>query len=182
MSATARGVARARRAGSTGGGLYDPAVGSYRIATVAASCTIAFAGMLLAGCAERDPVVPAACFGTPGSLLSTLRAGPPVVLGDETRLSTCVSSARTDGDLQSLGLLFVRVADVLRTQAGSDPRAAFALGYLSGAVARGSARSSGAIAVQLGRRVAQVATLDPGARATSVAALERGRRTGRRDG
>lgn len=138
--------------------------------------------LLLAGCGQGREAVPSACFGTPASVLSTLRAGPPIVLERETRLSACVSAAHTDGDLQSLGLLFVRVADVLRTQAGSDPDAAFALGYLCGAVSRGVAGSSGAIAAQLARRVEQVATLDPGAGSASVAALERGRSAGRRDG
>lgn len=138
--------------------------------------------LLLAGCGQQGEAVPAACFGTPASVLKTLRAGPPIALDRETRLSTCVSSAQTDGDLQSLGLLFVRVADVLRTTAGSDPDDAFALGYLTGAVSRGVAGSSGAIAAQLARRVDQVATLDAGARAAAVAALERGRSAGRRDG
>jgi len=137
---------------------------------------------LLGGCAEEREAVPAACLGTPASVLSALRAGPPIALADETRLSHCVSSARTDGDLQSLGLLFVRVADTLRTQAGADPDAAFALGYLSGAVSRGAARSSGAIAAQLTRRVDQVAALDPGASASAEAALEQGRGAGRRAG
>ncbi len=144
-------------------------------------CVVLLA-LLLAGCGQQSEAVPAACFGTPASVLKTLRAGPPIALDRETRLSTCVSTAQTDGDLQSLGLLFVRVADVLRTTAGSDPDDAFALGYLAGAVSRGVAGSSGAIAAQLARRVDQVATLDPGARAAAVAALERGRSAGRRDG
>lgn len=149
----------------------------------AAARALAVLGLLaLGGCArEREPV-PDACFGTPASLMSTLRQDPPVVLEDGTRLSSCVSAARTDGDLQSLGLLFVRVADVLRAQARSDPQAAFALGYLSGAVTRGAAASSGSIAAQLARRVDQLATLDPGASGASVSALARGRRAGARDG
>ncbi len=138
--------------------------------------------LLLAACGQQREAVPGACFGTPASLLKTLRAGPPIELDGDTRLATCVATAQTDGELQSLGLLYVRVADVLRTMAGSDPDDAFALGYLAGAVSRGVAGSSGAIAAQLARRVEQVATLDPGARAASLAALGRGRSAGRRDG
>jgi len=158
-------------------------VGPTRIAIAAASCTLAVLGApLLAGCGERREAVAPACFGTPASLLSTLRAGPPIALEGETRLSSCVSAARTDGDLQSLGVLFIRAADELRRQARSDPGAAFALGYLSGAVSRGAAASSGAIAAQLTRRLDQVATLDPGADSAATAALARGRGAGRRDG
>jgi hypothetical protein len=158
-------------------------VGPTRNTVAAVSCTLAVLGaVLLAGCGEQREAVAPACFGPPASLLSTLRAGPPIALDGETRLSSCVSSARSDGDLQSLGLLFVRVADVLRAEAGSDPDAAFALGYLAGAVTRGATGSSGAIAAQLARRVEQVSTLDPGAGTASVAALARGRSAGRRDG
>jgi hypothetical protein len=138
--------------------------------------------LALAGCAtDRDPV-PAACFGEPEPMMSSLRQGPPVVLDGGARLSGCVSAARTDGDLQSLGLLFVRVADTLRAQAAADPQAAFALGYLSGAVARGAEASRGSIAAQLARRVDQVAALEQGARDSSVSALARGRQAGEREG
>ena len=158
-------------------------MGSIRSALTATPCTLAVAGVLvLSGCGSRDDGVPAACFGTPASMLSTLSQPPPVRLDGATPLSDCVSGARTDGDLQSLGLLFVRVADVLRGRAGSDPEAAFSLGYLSGAVARGAAKSSGSIAAQLARRVDQLATLDPGADAASAPALARGKRAGARDG
>lgn len=157
-------------------------MGATRNAIAAASSVFALlGGPALAGCARERASVPDTCFGTPASTMSTLREVPPV-LDDGTRLSECVSAARTDGDLQSLGLLFVRVADVLRTEAGADPDAAFALGYLSGAVTRGAAASSGSIAAQLARRVDQVATLDPGASAASVSALARGRRAGTREG
>lgn len=152
-------------------------------AVAAASRTLAVLGaLLLAGCGqEREPVAQA-CFGEPAAMLSTLRQGPPIVLEGGARLSGCVSAARSDGDLQSLGLLFVRVADMLRAQASSDPDAAFALGYLTGAVTRGSTASSGSIAAQLARRVEQVATLEQGAAPDAVAALGRGRRAGARDG
>jgi hypothetical protein len=151
-------------------------------AAIAARALAVLGLLLLASCAkEREPVAQA-CFGEPAAVLSTLRQGPPVVLEDGTRLSSCVSGARTDGDLQSLGLLFVRVADLLRAQAASDLEAAFAMGYLAGAVMRGARSSSGSIAAQLARRVHQVATLEAGAGADALSALARGRRAGERDG
>jgi hypothetical protein len=113
--------------------------------------------------------------------MSALRGTPPIELDDGTRVSECVSAARSEGELQALGLLYVRVADLLGTTAPSDPDSAFALGYLAGAVARGSAASSGSIAAQLARRVDQVATLEQGPDA-ATAALARGRRQGARDG
>ena len=139
--------------------------------------------LLLAGCGPERAAIPDACFGTPASLMSTLRAGPPVALDDGTRLSDCVSSARSEGELQALGLLYVRVADVLGAQAPSDTDAAFALGYLAGAVARGAAASSGNIAAQLARRIDQLATIERGVGVdAAAAALGRGRRQGARDG
>ncbi|HVF79228.1 MAG TPA: hypothetical protein VNA28_13100 [Solirubrobacteraceae bacterium] len=157
-------------------------MGCARDAVIAPSRTLMVLGVLLfAGCSQERAAVPDACFGTPASLMSALRGAPPIELDDGTRVSECVSSARSEGELQALGLLYVRVADLLGTQAPSDPEAAFALGYLAGAVARGSAASSGSIAAQLARRVDQVATLDHGP-AAATAALTRGRVRGTRDG
>lgn len=149
--------------------------------TVTSRTLIVLGLLLLAGCSQERAAIPDGCFGSPASLRSTLLADPPIALDDGTRISGCVSAARSEGELQSLGLLYVRVADVLSTQAPSDPEAAFALGYLAGAVARGAAASSGSIAAQLTRRIDQVATLENGPAAAS-AAVARGRRAGARDG
>ncbi|MFN2462265.1 MAG: hypothetical protein ABR591_16560, partial [Candidatus Velthaea sp.] len=75
--------------------------------------------------------------------------------------SRCVSTAG-EGELQSLGLTFTRVADELRARAGRDGAAALQLGYLVGAVRRGAAATPG-IAAQLARRVEQTAALDDAA-------------------
>lgn len=152
------------------------------LATASRTLAVVVGVLLIAGCAEERDAVAEACFAEPAAMAATLRQDPPVALENGARLSGCVSAARTDGELQSLGLLFVRVADMLRAQASSDPDAAFALGYLSGAVRRGSTASSGSIAAQLARRVDQVATLDPSAGASAAAALARGRRAGARHG
>lgn len=140
--------------------------------------------LLVTGCAEGGgDGVPDACLEGPETVLTALRQAPDAVtLADGTRLSSCVGSARTEGELQSLGIVFVRVADALRRNAATRPDAALRLGYLSGAVKAGATRSSGAVAAQLARRVQQVATLDQGASPASVAALARGRGAGERRG
>ena len=143
----------------------------------------AVAVLLLAGCSEEAEGLPDACSGRPGAILTALDQAPgPVLLEDGTPLSRCVSAARTNADLQSLGLTFVAVADTLRARAASDPDAALRLGYLAGAVSSGAVRSSGSIAMQLARRVEQVATLEEGSGAAAQRALARGRRAGARSG
>jgi hypothetical protein len=154
------------------------------IALTTAAWTIAALGLLLlAGCAEERDPVPTACFGEPAAMLAALERAPgAVALQDGTSLSRCVSAARTDGDLQSLGLTLIGAADALRADAGSDPAAALRLGYLAGAVSAGAARSSGAVAAQLARRVQQAAALEADAVPACVSALARGRRAGGRAG
>ena len=139
----------------------------------------------LAGCGNRKVAdrVPAACFGKPATMLAALERAPAAVaLADGTRLSRCVGAARTEGDLQTLGIAFMRVADTLRPRAATDPVAALRLGYLAGAVHAGARLSSGSIAAQLARRVEQVATPGAGATSAAAAALARGRRAGERSG
>ena len=142
------------------------------------------AGLLLAGCAKQEPdPVPASCVGEPSGLLAALtRAPAAVALADGTRLSRCVSTARSDGDLQSLGISLGRVADVLRARAPTDPEAALQLGYLAGAVRTGARRASNGIADQLARRMMQLAALDSDASVAAVAALARGMRAGESSG
>jgi len=152
-------------------------------AFAALSLGLALALALLASCTNEPDPVPAACFGGPAAMLSALQRAPgAVVLEDGTRLSRCVSAARTDADLQSLGLVFVRIADTLRAQAARDPAAALRLGYLAGAVKAGAASGASGITTQLGRRVEQVATLEQDSGAAAAAALRRGRRAGERSG
>jgi len=156
-----------------------------RIATLAAAALAALAAtLLLAGCAkeEAEPV-PASCIGEPSVLLTALAQAPRAVrLPGGTRLSRCVSAARSDSDLQSLGIALGRAADVLRARAAADPDAALQLGYLAGAVRSGARRTSGALATQLARRMTQLATLAPDAGAAATAALARGARAGESSG
>jgi len=159
-------------------------VGARRIPRTATARTLAALGLLLlAGCAEQRDRVPAACFAEPAAMVAALDQAPgAVALQDGTPLSRCVSTAHSDGDLQSLGLTLIGAADALRADAGSDPAAALRLGYLAGAVHAGAARSRGSIAAQLARRVEQAATLAAQASPASVSALARGRRAGERAG
>lgn len=140
--------------------------------------------LLLAGCGRQEPeAVPTSCVGEQSVLLAALAHAPHgVALHDGTRLSHCVSTARSDGDLQSLGISLGRLADTLRARAARDPAAALQLGYLAGAVRTGARRASGGIADQLARRMTQLATLGPGAGAAAAAALARGERAGESSG
>jgi hypothetical protein len=155
-------------------------VGALRTALAAALRTLPVLGLLLAaGCSDEHDGVPEACFDEPAAMVAALQRAPAqVALRDGTPLSRCVSVARSDGDLQSLGLTLIGAADALRAEAGTDPGAALRLGYLAGAVNAGATKSSGSIAAQLARRVDQAAVLGASAGAASVSALARGRRAG----
>ena len=164
--------------------LDQPRIGGFRrsrlrdLGVVAAVLALA-----LAGCTKEAETVPVSCFGEPLGMMTALRQAPgAVTLADGTRLSRCVSSARTDGDLQSLGISLGRTADLLRARAAADPAAALQLGYLAGAVRAGASRATSGIAEQLARRMGQLATLGPGASAAATGALARGRRAGERSG
>ncbi|HEX4344510.1 MAG TPA: hypothetical protein VHZ31_03010 [Solirubrobacteraceae bacterium] len=139
--------------------------------------------LALAGCgSQASKPVPTACFGAPAPIVAALRHAPgPVTLAGGTRLSDCVALARSDSDLQGLGLSLTPVADQLRARAPSDPAAALQLGYLAGAVHRGAAATSG-LSAQLASRIEQEAVPDPGAGAAARAALARGGRLGRAGG
>ena len=90
--------------------------------------------------------------------------------------------ARTDSDLQSLGLSLTRLGDTLRARAAADPAAALQLGYLVGAVRTGAAASASGIATQLARHVEHLATLDQDAGPAADAAVRRGLRAGESSG
>jgi len=151
----------------------------------AALLAVAAAAAALAGCGGSDaPPVDEACLSSPDRVEQALaRAPAAVTLPSGTRLSDCVSRARTDADLQTTGLVLTRAADHLagRAQAG-DARAALALGYLVGAARRGAARTNG-IHAELAHRVESAARVLAGAGAPAVeGALERGLRAGQATG
>jgi hypothetical protein len=159
-------------------------VGPLRHATLVRTCALtALVAAPVAGCTKQPDPVPAACFAEPAVIVTALRHAPAaVVLTDGTRLSHCVGAARTDGDLQSLGIARGRAADRLRPRARTDPLAAGQLGYLAGAVRAGAAHSSAGFADQLARRIGQLAMLGPDASPAAVAARALGDRAGERSG
>jgi len=131
-----------------------------------------------AGCRESTRPPPAACTARPETIAAALGGAPARVrLAGGVALSECVSRARADADLQSVGSVLTGVADGLRTRALAHADAALRLGYLVGAVERGGSHTNG-IHAELIRRVEQDAAL-PGARAAAVAAFGRGRQAGR---
>lgn len=144
---------------------------------------IAVALIALTACGADEPALDGACTESTAAIERALRRAPrPVTLSSGTRLSECVSSARSESDLQTAGLVLTRVADALAARArAGDERAAVALGYLVGAARRGAARTAG-IHAELQRRVERApAYLDEGG-PTVVAALRRGIRAGEKAG
>jgi hypothetical protein len=151
----------------------------------AALLAAAALGAAAAGCGASDaPPVDAACLQSPETIERALaRAPAPVTLASGTRLSQCVSRARSDADLQTAGLVLTRAADHLAGRAErGDTGAAISLGYLVGATRRGAARTNG-IHAELAHRVESAARVlaDGGAPAVERA-LERGLRAGRATG
>jgi hypothetical protein len=146
------------------------------LSVVCAAIVLAAAG----GCREEDPVVASACREGPGPVLTALRAAPGEVrLDGDTPLSKCLTNAEDGGELTDVGTAFVTAAQRLADRAEREPggAAAVQLGYLVGAVRRGSLPDQG-LAYELVRRIEGEA-----ARAgRPSAAFHRGLRAGRRDG
>jgi hypothetical protein len=117
---------------------------------------VALLCLALAACGEDEPPLDSACTESPEAVVRALRAVPGrVTLGSGTPLSQCVARAKTDADLQTLGVVLTDAAERLARHAEEgDQRAALELGYLAGAVRRGAARTSG-IHAELERRVAR---------------------------
>jgi hypothetical protein len=120
-------------------------------AALAVSLALAFGA-----CTKDAPPLPSACLDTDRAGYERALAAAPgaVVLPDGTLISTCLRRVRTDADLQNLGSVVHSTAEELATRAreDDDADAALALGFLSAAVSRGAARSSG-ISSELARRV-----------------------------
>jgi hypothetical protein len=128
---------------------------------------------MLGACgAGDDTPLPTTCTDR-AEVEEALGAAPgPVALADGTRLSECVQRATTPADLQNLGGTLTAIAEELE----DDPAAAERLGYLIGAVRRGSAEGSG-IGAELAHRLER-----SGSQATDADALLRGLRAGEESG
>lgn len=127
--------------------------------------------------------MPFACTEDPAALSAAVaRAPEPVVLEDGSTLSTCVQRAYRDAELQELGGVLTELAEDLSSRAaGGDLDAAGDLGYLSGAVRRGSRRTQG-IQAELDRRVERAAFKLGRAPRAVQDAFYAGQREGRRTG
>ena len=105
------------------------------------------------------------------------RAPGAVRLPGGVPISECLQKVHTEAELQNLGTTVHAVAEDLVARARSGEAGAPArLGYLSGAVSAGAARSGG-IAAELARRV-ETATTSLSEDARSLAALQRGAAAG----
>jgi len=145
---------------------------------------LAALGVAAAACGASDPPpLDAACTSSPDAIERALaRAPSPVTLPTGTRLSECVSHARSDAELQTAGAILTRAADDLASRAErGDPQAVVGLGYLVGAARRGAKRTAG-IHAELQRRVESSARLLADQGADVAHALDRGVRAGEATG
>ena len=125
-----------------------------------AAAALVLAALALTGCSRSDGPAPSPeCTVGPREVAGALRAAPgDVRLGDGTAISDCVRRARSDADLQTIGLVLTRVAEDLEDRARSTPRAALELGYLIGAARRG-APSDSALQAELVHRLERSAAI-----------------------
>lgn len=119
---------------------------------------LALAAWAAAACGAEAPAPLAdGCTAGPQNIVAALGAAPgPVVLEDGSPLSRCVADGTGDGELQAVGITFVRAAERLRETAEADPGTALQLGYLVGVTQSGAARTNGVMA-ELVRRIEIVA-------------------------
>jgi hypothetical protein len=150
--------------------------GGFATATLALACVVG-----LAGCGKEKHALAPVCVEAEAPILTALEAAPgSVTLRGGVRLSDCVDDARSDAELQTLGLLYGEVARKLAERANATDRAATQLGYLIGAVRRGAAHSNG-IHAELVRRLEQAPGIG-GPAPAHRAAFERGLAAGERGG
>src|SRR3954468_5616253 len=100
--------------------------------------------VLLAGCGNSDDSTPVACLEGGGAYERALKAAPDeVLLEDETLISECLTRNQSGGDLSRVGEAMIETATKLNAAAREDSGggAALQLGYLLGAVERGSQES-----------------------------------------
>jgi hypothetical protein len=137
----------------------------------------------LAACGSTADPLDEACMSGPGAIERALaRAPAPVTLPSGTRLSQCVSNARSDADLQTTGAVLTRAADHLSAQARTgDADAAVRLGYLVGAARRGAKRPAG-IHAELQRHIERAAAVLDGTGTRIATALADGQRAGEATG
>jgi hypothetical protein len=118
-----------------------------------------------AGCGSTGATgTPTACLSPAGAYLGALRDAPGAVrLGGGTAISSCFSDTQGGGELANVGQSVIKAATELNAEARRDPggTAAIELGYLDGAVRKGTSGTAGSEA-DLMRRVESAARFNPG--------------------
>ena len=98
--------------------------------------------LIATGCSSsEDEGTPSACPAEPSEYRAALAGAPGEVrLEDDTPISDCLVPDQSGGDLAQVGESMVEAATTLNVEARTDPTGAAAvqLGYLVGAVERGS--------------------------------------------
>jgi hypothetical protein len=137
---------------------------------------VALGTALLAGCGgggAKDEGQPVACREGVGVYLEALRAAPgEVILAGETPISGCLQSGAEEGEVADLGEAALAAATKLNAEARAEPGgpAALQLGYLLGAIDRGSADTEG-VHAELLRRLTVAARFAPGRQPLSQRSL-----------
>ena len=101
--------------------------------------------IIIAFARDEEKGVPAECKAGPGVIEAALGRAPGAVTVGGRRLSECLGRRSDVADVQEIGGSLLAVATRLSDRAEADPEgpAALRLGYLVGAVHRGSARTQG---------------------------------------
>jgi hypothetical protein len=134
-----------------------------RLAALTAIVLIASLALVV-GCGSADDSTPVACLEGASAYERALKAAPDeVLLGDEKLISECLARNQTGGDISRVGEAMLETATALNAEAREDPAgdASLQLGYLLGAVQRGSEESEG-IHSDLLRRLVVAARFAPG--------------------
>jgi hypothetical protein len=147
-----------------------------RLALLVVACGLA------AACGEEEvPPVASSCTGDSEGIVRALDRAPRAVeLSDGATISACLRNARTDAELQNVGVTLAGAAEELEGRAlDGDEEAALRLGYLVGAARTGASTTSG-VGAELVRRLERSAGID--AVSTVDDALEQGIAAGERRG
>ncbi len=139
------------------------------------------------GCGKDDSSTPVACLEGSDTYLRALAAAPGEVrLDGETPISECPAENQAGGELATVGEAMVETATSLNAEARAEPgsEASVQLGYLVGAVMRGTEPTEG-IHADLVRRLIVAARYAPGRQPLPpafLAAYGRGFKAGRESG
>lgn len=144
--------------------------------------------MAAAACGEDDDdATPVACLEGEGAYARALESAPgPVRLDGDTPISECLTRSQSAGHLGRLGTILVGLTTELNAEARSDPGGSptLQLGYLVGAVERGSERTGG-VHAELRRRLEAAALFSPAGKPPPEPfdhTYARGYAAGKRDG